>query len=329
MIIARTPTRISFFGGGTDYPDWYTENGGAVISTTINKYSYITVRHLPPFFPYKHRIRYYQHEETNALDEIRHPSVREVAKHLNFQGGLEMVHNADLPAQSGLGSSSTFTVGMLHAIYALQGYMPTKRELASNALVVEQEKIGETVGSQDQIAAAFGGLNHIEFHKGGGFSVSPVIMDQGRFQRIQESLLLCFTGFARSASEVAETQVARLQENEALLKQMSSIKSAGLKTLTSTKVNIDEFGELLDAQWDLKRNLSSSVTNDALDDIYHRGRTAGAIGGKLLGAGGGGFMLFYAPKEKHGKIIETLGEKMFVPFRFENTGSSIVYYSHN
>lgn len=328
MIIARTPTRISFFGGGTDYPDWYKEHGGAVISTTINKYSYITVRELPPFFPYRHRIRYYQHEETNTLDEIRHPSVREVSKHLNFQGGLEMVHNADLPAQSGLGSSSTFTVGMLHALYGLQGYMPTKRELATNAIVVEQERIGETVGSQDQIAAAFGGLNHIEFDIGGGFSVNPVIMDQGRIHKLQENLLLCFTGFARSASEVAKTQVLRLEENQSLLNQMSSLATAGLNVLTSGKANIDEFGELLDAQWNLKRNLSSSVTNHALDEIYNRGRTAGAIGGKLLGAGGGGFMLFYAPNATHQKIKEALGEKMFVPFRFESTGSSIIYYSH-
>lgn len=329
MIIARTPTRISFFGGGTDYPDWYKEHGGAVISTTINKYSYITVRELPPFFPYRHRIRYYEHEETNTLDEIRHPSVREVSKHLNFQGGLEMVHNADLPAQSGLGSSSTFTVGMLHALYGLQGHMPTKRELATNAMIVEQERIGETVGSQDQIAAAFGGLNHIEFHLGGGFSVNPVIMNQDRIHKLQESLLLCFTGFARSASEVAKTQVVRLEENESLLNQISSIASAGLNTLTSAKARIDEFGELLDAQWSLKRNLSSSVTNPFLDEIYQRGRTAGAIGGKLLGAGGGGFMLFYAPTSKHQKIRDSLGEKMFVPFRFETVGSSIIYNSHS
>ena len=328
MIIARTPTRISFFGGGTDYPDWYKEHGGAVISTTINKYSYITVRELPPFFPYKHRIRYYQHEETNTLDEIRHPSVREVAKFLNFEGGLEMVHNADLPAQSGLGSSSTFTVGMLHALCSLQGYMPTKRELAMKALIVEQERIGETVGSQDQIAAAFGGLNHIEFLKGGGFSVNPIIINKDRLQILQENLLLCFTGFARSASEVAKTQVSRLKENQSLLTEMSSIASAGYNTVTSAKSNIDDFGDLLDVQWDLKRNLSTSVTNHSLDEIYHRGRAAGAIGGKLLGAGGGGFMLFYAHKEKHNKIREALGEKLFVPFGFESTGSSIVYYSH-
>lgn len=328
MIICRTPTRISFFGGGTDYPDWYSENGGAVISSTINKYSYITVRNLPPFFPYKHRIRYYQQEETNTLDEIRHPSVREVAKYLNFKGGLEVVHNADLPAQSGLGSSSTFTVGMLHSIYSLQGYMPTKRELATSALVVEQERIGETVGSQDQIAAAFGGLNYIEFHKGGGFSVNPIIIQKERVQALQENLLLCFTGFARSASEVAQTQVSRIKQNESLLKQISSITSAGFNILSSAGASIHEFGNLLDAQWHLKRNLSSSVTNQSLDEIYDRGRAAGAIGGKLLGAGGGGFMLFYAPKEKHNKIREALGEKLFVPFSFDTTGSSIVYYSH-
>lgn len=328
MIISRTPTRISFFGGGTDYPDWYLENGGAVLSTTINKYSYITVRNLPPFFPYKHRIRYYQQEETNTLDEIRHPSVREVAKHLNFEGGLEVVHNADLPAQSGLGSSSTFTVGMLHSLHALQGYMPTKRELATNALIVEQERIGETVGSQDQVAAAFGGLNYIEFHKGGGFSVNPIIIQRDRLQSLQENLLLCFTGFARSASEVAKTQVSRIKENENLLREMTTITSAGLACFSSTKSSIDEIGELLDAQWNLKRNLSSSVSNQSVDELYARGRNAGAIGGKLLGAGGGGFLLFYAPPQAHDKIREALSDLMFVPFRFETTGSSIVYYSH-
>jgi D-glycero-alpha-D-manno-heptose-7-phosphate kinase len=328
MIISRTPTRISFFGGGTDYPDWYLENGGAVISTTINKYSYITVRELPPFFSYKHRIRYYEHEETQTLDEIRHPSVREVAKFLNFDGGLEMVHNADLPARSGLGSSSTFTVGMLHALYALQGYMPTKRELAANAITVEQERIGETVGSQDQIAAAFGGFNYIQFTKSGEFSVEPVTVAPKRLQELQENLLLCFTGFARTASEVAQTQISQIKTNTSLLTEMSSLADSGLNVLTNANQSLDEFGDLLDVQWNLKRQLSSAVSNVAIDEIYGRGRAAGATGGKLLGAGGGGFMLFYAPKQAHEAIKAALGEKMFVPFRFEATGSSIVYYSH-
>ena len=328
MIISRTPTRISFFGGGTDYPDWYLENGGAVISTTINKYSYITVRELPPFFSYKHRIRYYEHEETQTLDEIRHPSVREVAKFLNFKGGLEMVHNADLPARSGLGSSSTFTVGMLHALYALQGYMPTKRELAANAITVEQERIGETVGSQDQIAAAFGGFNYIQFTKSGEFSVTPVTVGTRRLQELEGNLLLCFTGFARTASEVAQTQISQIKTNTSLLTEMSSLADSGLNVLTNANQSLDEFGDLLDVQWNLKRQLSSAVSNVAIDEIYGRGRAAGATGGKLLGAGGGGFMLFYAPKQAHEAIKAALGEKMFVPFRFEATGSSIVYYSH-
>ena len=328
MIISRTPTRISFFGGGTDYPDWYLENGGAVVSTTINKYSYITVRELPPFFSYKHRIRYYEHEETQTLDEIRHPSVREVAKFLNFEGGLEMVHNADLPARSGLGSSSTFTVGMLHALYALQGYMPTKRELAANAITVEQERIGETVGSQDQIAAAFGGFNYIQFTKSGEFSVTPVTVGTRRLQELEGNLLLCFTGFARTASEVAQTQISQIKTNTSLLTEMSSLADSGLNVLTNANQSLDEFGDLLDVQWNLKRQLSSAVSNAAIDEIYGRGRTAGATGGKLLGAGGGGFMLFYAPKQAHEAIKAALGEKMFVPFRFEATGSSIVYYSH-
>lgn len=329
MIISRTPTRISFFGGGTDYPTWYLENGGSVISTTINKYSYITVRELPPFFSYRHRIRYYEHEETQTLDEIRHPAVREVAKHLNFNGGLEMVHNADLPARSGLGSSSTFTVGMLHALYALQGYMPTKRELAMNALVVEQEKIGEAVGSQDQIAAAFGGLNHITFDRSGGFSVNPVTARREKVEELQEKLLLCFTGFARTASEVAQTQISNFRQNTDLLNEMSALTEEALRILTDPKCPVDDFGALLDVQWNLKRRLSSEVSNTEIDEIYHRGLEAGALGGKLLGAGGGGFMLFYAPKGQHNNIRSALGEKMFVPFRFENTGSSIVYYSHS
>jgi D-glycero-alpha-D-manno-heptose-7-phosphate kinase len=329
MIIVRTPTRISLFGGGTDYPDWYSKHGGAVISTTINKYSYITVRELPPFFDYRHRIRYYQQEETQTLDEIRHPAVREVAKHLQFEGGLEMVHNADLPARSGLGSSSTFTVGMLHALYALKGYMPTKRELAVNAIEVEQNKIGESVGSQDQIAAAFGGLNHIEFNQDGGFWVNPMTLGAERVSLLQDNLMLCFTGFARSAAEIAKTQIANFGTNEKLLTKMSDICSKGLAILNNVESGLDEVGALLDEQWMIKRQLSDSVSNEAIDEIYSRGISAGATGGKLLGAGGGGFMLFYAPQERHENIKASLGEKMFVPFRFESTGSSIVYYSHD
>ncbi len=327
MIIVRTPTRISFFGGGTDYPAWYEKHGGAVISATINKYSYITVRELPPFFPYKHRIRYYEQEEVNHLSEIRHPSVRECAKYLNYDLGLEVVHNADLPARSGLGSSSTFTVGLLHGLHSLQGYIPTKRELAAQAIHVEQELIGESVGSQDQIAAAFGGLNHIRF-RGSTFDVEPLTVTSQRLQTLQENLLLCFTGFARTASEIAVQQIARTNENASLLNEMSTITSQGLELFRSADFSMKEFGRLLDRQWQAKRQISESISNLELDEIYAKGRDAGALGGKLLGAGGGGFMLFVAEPMRHKKIRAALGEKMFVPFRFEGTGSSVVYYSH-
>lgn len=328
MIIVRTPTRISFFGGGTDYPSWYEGQGGAVISATINKYSYITVRELPPFFPYRHRIRYYEQEEVNNLEEIRHPSVRESALFLDYERGLEVVHNADLPARSGLGSSSTFTVGMLHALHALQGYIPTKRELATQAIHVEQDRIGESVGSQDQVAAAFGGLNHIRFWQS-SFEVEPITISPERLATLQSHLLLCFTGFARTASEIAVEQIARTKENANLLREMSAITSDGLELFRSPEFSMTDFGQLLDRQWTAKRQISDSITNRELDEIYDAGMQAGAYGAKLLGAGGGGFMLFVASPETQQKIRGTLGKKMFVPFRFESTGSSVVYYSHD
>ena len=327
MIIVRTPTRISFFGGGTDYPSWYENHRGAVICATINKYSYITVRELPPFFPYRHRIRYYEQEEVNNLEAIRHPSVRECALFLKYERGLEVVHNADLPARSGLGSSSTFTVGMLHALHALQGYIPTKRELAEQAIHVEQEKIGESVGSQDQVAAAFGGLNHIRFWKS-SFEVEPITISAERVEVLQNHLLLCFTGFARTASEIASEQIAKTAYNSDLLEEMSTITRDGLDLFRSPDFSMAEFGRLLNRQWSAKRQISNLITNPVLDDIHSRGMEAGAYGAKLLGAGGGGFMLFVAHPERHEEIQESLGEKMFVPFRLENTGSSVVYYSH-
>jgi len=328
MIIVRTPTRISFFGGGTDYPSWYDSHGGAVISSTINKYSYITIRTLPQFFPYKHRVRYYAQEEVSSLEEIRHPSVRESALFLNYEGGLEVVHNADLPARSGLGSSSTFTVGILHALHSLQGYIPTKRELAVQAIHVEQDRIAESVGSQDQIAAAFGGLNHIRFRKS-SFDVEPITISAERIATLQEHLLLCFTGFARTASEIAVEQIAKTEQNSELLQEMAAITNDGLELFRSTEFSMVEFGRLINRQWTAKKQMSQSITNVEIDAIYSRGMEAGALGAKLLGAGGGGFMLFVAAPEVHHKIRAALGEKMFVPFRFENTGSSVVYYSHD
>jgi len=329
MIISRTPFRISFFGGGTDYPAWYKEHGGCVLSTTINKYSFISARYLPPFFNYKHRIRYYNHEETQTLDEIKHPSVRECAKYLGIKKGIEIIHNADLPSQSGLGSSSSFTVGLLNTLHALQNYMPTKRELATDAIHVEQDLIGESVGSQDQTAVAFGGLNIISFNSVQDIEVDPIIISSNRQTELQENLMLFFTGFARSASDVAKKQIDVTPQKEKELKIMMEICTEGLNILTDKKQSLNKFGELLGEQWKIKRELTDKISNKEIDSIFKAGMDAGAIGGKLLGAGGGGFMLFYVPKDKQLNVINTLKTKLHVPFRFEFTGSKIIYYSHS
>ncbi len=329
MIICRTPLRISFFGGGTDYPIWYREHGGAVISSTINKYSYITSRWLPPFFEFKNRVRYFLKEETQTINEIRHASIRECSKFLNIKSGLDVVHTADLPARSGLGSSSTFTVGMLHSLHTLQNHMPTKRELAIQSIHVEQELIGESVGSQDQTAASFGGLNYIRFNSVNEIDVDPIIISYERLNELQENLLLVFTGFARTASEIAASQIVSTPEKVHELKAMQSICDQALHYLVDHKCSLDQFGKLLNEQWYIKRNMTAFVSNTAIDDIYSTGIKNGALGGKLLGAGGGGFMLFYAPKEKHSLIQSALHEKLFVPFRFESTGSKIIYFSHD
>jgi len=296
MLISRTPVRISFFGGGTDYPSWYKENFGAVISTTINKYSYITLRYLPKFFEYKYRLRYYQTEQIQNIEDIRHPSIRECAKLLGVKDGFEIVHNGDLPAASGLGSSSTFTVGMLHAFHALNNRMPTKRELAIQAIDIEQNKIKEIVGSQDQISAAFGGLNYIEFAQEEVFKLEPITVGKQKIDKLQDSLLLCFTGFARLAPDIAKYQMEKSKENIGFLGEIGDIVVEAKELLNSSNFNVENFALLLDKSWKIKRNLSSMVSNSLIEDIYSTGLKNGAFGGKLLGAGGGGFMLFCAPQ---------------------------------
>lgn len=329
MIISRTPFRISFFGGGTDYPIWYEGHGGMVLSATINKYAYITARELPPFFEYKHRIQYYLKEQVNSIEEIKHPVVREAAKLLNIRFGMEIVHNADLPARSGLGSSSTFTVGLLHALYGMKHKMVTKRELALAAINLEQNIIGEAVGSQDQTAASFGGFNFIEFNKSKTFEVRELTISQKRLNSLQDNLLLCFTGFARTAEKIAKEQIKVTEKKENELKKMKEILEEAKEILINEKISIDNFGKLLNEQWFLKKSLTNNISNKEIDNIYEAGIKGGAIGGKLLGAGGGGFMLFYAKKEYHEKIKKNLKDKLFVPFRFENTGSQIIYFSHD
>ena len=329
MIISRTPLRISFFGGGTDYPVWYEKNGGMTLSTTINKYAYITVRELPPFFKFKHRIQYYLKEEVNSLEKIKHPVVREALKFLDVKKGIEMVHNADLPARSGLGSSSTFTVGFLNALYAMKNRMVTKRELALNAINLEQNIIGEAVGSQDQTIASFGGFNLIQFDKTKTFQVHEMLVSESRLQSLQDNLLLCFTGFARTAELIAKLQIESTLDKEKELIRMNEITNEAKKIIINEKTSIDEFGKLLNEQWSIKKNLTNYISNKAIDNIYNAAMNAGALGGKLLGAGGGGFMLFYAKKKNHKKIKDSLKKKLFVPFRFEKTGSNIIYFSHD
>ena len=329
MIISRTPFRISFFGGGTDYPAWYREHGGAVLSTSINKYCFITLRYLPPFFDYKYRLRYYTREEIKTVDEIKHPSIRECLRFMQVDKGVEVVHSADLPAQSGLGSSSTFTVGFLNALYSLKSKMVTKRELALAALHVEQELIKENVGSQDQTAAAFGGFNRIEFGCSHDILVRPVPIQPERLDDLCGQLMLFFTGFSRVASDIAGEQIKTTANKTAELKKMMELVDEAISILLSEGGNLDDFGRLLHEQWKIKRSMTNLISSQQIDQIYETGRAAGALGGKLLGAGGGGFMLFFVPPEQQQQVKDALKNLLYVPFRVDHVGSQIVYYGRH
>ncbi len=326
MIITRTPFRVSFFGGGTDYPAWFSENGGAVLATSIDKYCYISCRRLPPFFDHKHRIVYSRIENVKSYDEIEHPAVRAILNWAQIEDGLEIHHDADLPARSGLGSSSSFTVGLMHALQALQGKMSTKDKLATDAIHIEQDVIGEHVGSQDQISAAYGGFNRIEFHRNGTFDVSPAILPAHRRTILGNHFMLFFTSFSRIASEVAESKIANMKKRAEELRRMRKMVDQAIDILQDQRIAIEEFGDLLDQTWNYKRSLSDRVTTPEIDAIYNRARRAGAIGGKLLGAGGGGFMLLFARPEKQAAIREQLRDLIRVPFKFDHSGSRVVLY---
>ncbi len=326
MIITRAPYRISFFGGGTDHPVWYEKNGGAVLSASINKYCYITCRFLPPFFKHKHRIVYSEQENVNHINEIDHPSVRESIRFARIKEGLEIHHDGDLPAMSGLGSSSAFTVGLLHALYGLNGEIKNKRQLALAAIHVEQNMIKENVGSQDQTIAAFGGFNKIDFGGDQKINVTPITISAERLKEFQDHLLLFFTDFSRKASEVEAEKLKNFKNKNNELRTMSAMVEEGLDILKG-RTNLNSFGKLLDEGWKLKRSLSPVVSTSKIDDIYTAGIKAGAIGGKILGAGGGGFMLLFAPPERHKKIKEKLKKFLNVPFKIEYSGSQIIYYS--
>lgn len=325
MIISKTPVRISFFGGGTDYPLWYREHGGQVLATAINKYTYISLRYLPPFFDHKYRLVYSKIENIRQFDEIQHPSVREVFKYLQCNDGLELHHDGDLPARSGLGSSSSFTVGLLNAIYALRGQYKSYTELALEAIHVEQNLIKEAVGSQDQITCAFGGLNRVRFHTDDTFTVEPVLISPTRIKALQKHMLLFFTGISRFAVKVAQSKMANFEKKADQIHEMGAMVDESLEILASTAPILD-FGKLLHESWQRKRQLSEQVSSSHIDEIYDEGLAAGAVGGKILGAGGGGFILFFVPPEQQDEVKRRLHKLVHVPFTFEKSGSRIVLY---
>jgi len=325
MIISRTPFRISFFGGGTDYPTWYLKHGGAVLSTAINKYCYITCRYLPPFFDHKYCIVYSRTEYCQTIEDIAHPAVREVIRFLKFDRGLEIHHDADLPARSGMGSSSAFTVGLLNGLYALKGQMVGKRRLAMESIHLEQDVLNETVGSQDQVLAAYGGFNHTVFFNNGEISVRPITITRDRMRELESHLMLFYTGIKRTASTVAETYVNGIDDRRRQLRAIKDMVQEGISILSEGH-DIRAFGELLHEAWQLKASLSGSVSNARIDDVYAQARAGGAIGGKLTGAGGGGFLLLFAAPDTHDAILEKLRPLIHVPFNFDYTGSQIIFF---
>lgn len=325
MIISRTPFRISFFGGGTDYPAWYRKHGGAVLATTIDKYSYITCRYLPPFFDHRFCLMYSKTEYCRTVDEIAHPAIREVLRYLKVERGVEIHHDGDLPARSGMGSSSAFTVGLLHALYALKGQMVGKQQLAAESIYIEQEILKETVGSQDQVLAAHGGLNHISFLANGGVSVKPITISTDRTKELNSHLMLFYTGIKRTAATVAETYVNGIDEKRRQLRLMKDLVDEGISILNGDG-DLTPFGELLHEVWQAKRSLSPIVSNSYVDDLYQHAIAAGAVGGKLTGAGGGGFLLLFVPPARQASVREGLNRLIHVPFRLDFSGSQIIFF---
>ncbi len=327
MIISRTPFRISFFGGGTDYPGWFKDHPGAVLATSIDKYCYITARYLPPFFDHRSRIIYSKMEHVQGVDEIDHPAVRETLRFLDIHKGIEIHHDGDLPARTGLGSSSSFTVGLLNTLHALKGIMPTKDQLAEEAIHIEQDMIRENVGCQDQALAAHGGFCHIEFDKAGHLRLQKVTISEERSVLLQDHMMLFFTGLSRTASEIAAHQVANIPRCTHELSSMYEMVGEGLKCLNAA--DFKGFGRLLDESWQIKRSLSDKISTPEIDAIYDRAMKAGALGGKLLGAGGGGFVLIYAEPDKKPAVRKALSKFLEIPFKFETLGSQIIFYQPN
>ncbi len=328
MIITRTPFRMSFFGGGTDMEEYFKKNNGAVLSTTIDKYCYVNVRHLPPFFDYKTEIAYSKTERVQDINEIEHPAVRNAMKELDMHQ-IRLTYEADLPARSGLGTSSSFAVGMLNAFYALKGKYVSKKRLADEAINLERELCNESGGWQDQIAASFGGLNRINFSNN-GYEVLPIIISPERKEKLNKNLFMFFTGFTRFSSDIQKINNENKngkEKKEETLKKMYELVDEAEKILTDKNRDLDDFGRLLDYSWKLKKQTGKAVSTSNIDALYERGIKAGALGGKLLGAGGGGFLVFYAQPENHERLKQELKDLLYIPFEFENEGTKVLYYS--
>ena len=325
MIITKTPFRMSFFGGGTDMPSFFNEHGGAVISTTFDKYCYVNVRHMPPFHPYISELVHNRFERVDNIEDIEHPLIRECMR-LHDIHEIRLTYEGDLPARTGLGTSSTFAVGMLNAFCALKGKMMSKRQLAQEAIYVERGVLKEHGGWQDQVAAAYGGLNRIDF-KDGDFSVHPIVISPERKKELDDNLLLFYTGIQRFSSDIQANTFAKPIEKIQQLKEMLALVDEAEGILCDKNISLDEFGRLLDITWKLKRGTGEKVSNGSIDELYNTALKAGALGGKLLGAGGGGFLLFYCEKEKQGYLKKKMEQLMIVPFNFENDGTHVLYYA--
>ncbi|MBB4267472.1 kinase [Roseospira visakhapatnamensis] len=325
-VVSRTPFRVSFFGGGTDYPAWYRREGGAVLSTAVDKYCYISCRYLPPFFPDAYRVVWAHIETVSSISEILHPAVREGLRMLEFEGGrgVEVIYQGDLPARTGMGSSSAFAVGLIHALSALHGARPDKPTLYRRAIELEQDWLQDSVGSQDQVAAAVGGMNVIRFGTDGGIDVEPLALPPARFEALRDRLMMFYTGRTRLASNLAAQVVRNMDQRTAHLRRMRAMVDQAAGILTGDG-DLDDFGRMLDETWRLKRELSEGIANETIDDIYARGLAAGALGGKLLGAGSSGFMLFHVPPDRHEAVCQALSDLMAVPFGLDTQGSTLLY----
>ena len=326
MIITKTPFRMSFFGGGTDLESFFKEYGGAVLSTTFDKYCYVNVRHLPRFFEYSTELTYSKTERVTDVDQIQHPAIRNAMKLLDMYE-IRLTYEADLPARSGLGTSSSFAVGMLNAFYALKGKYADKKKLADEAIYLERVLCNEAGGWQDQIAASYGGMNHIEFNKDGTYEVRPIIIHPNRKKQLNDNLLMFFTGFTRFSSEMQKANQAGYAEKVKQLLSMYELVYEAKSILENKHSDLDDFGRLLDMTWRLKRQTGGAITTNSIDELYERGIQAGALGGKLLGAGGGGFLLFYVQKEKKKDVMEAMKKLLFVPFQFEDSGTNVIHYT--